>query len=165
MSDADAVSIGFATTDDIADLARLRWELYAEQEAVSGESPESYRDRFERFASNALPSGEWRAWIAREADGSVGAMWLRTVRRVPVPGKRAGPIGYLTNVYVAPEHRNGGLGTRMLERVTSRCRAEGYSEVIVWPTERSRPFYGRGGFERREEPLVLRLVPDGPLEP
>lgn len=112
-------SIGFATIEDVADLARLRWELYAEQGAGHAESPEAYRDRFAGFASSALPSEEWRAWIAREGDRPVGAMWLRTVRRVPVPGKRAGPIGYLTNVYVVPEHRNGGLGARMLERVTT----------------------------------------------
>jgi GNAT superfamily N-acetyltransferase len=92
-------------------------------------------------------------------------MWLRSVPRVPVPGKRAGPIGYLTNVYVAPEHRNAGLGGRMLAVVTAWCRDQGYSEVIVWPTERSRPFYARHGFDLPGEPLVLKLVPDGPLRP
>ena len=82
---------------------------------------------------------------------------------VPVPGKRAGPIGYLTNVYVAPDHRNTGLGSRMLDRVTAWCREEGFSAVIVWPTERSRPFYGRAGFARLDEPLMIELHPDRPL--
>jgi len=157
------VSFGFADLDDVPELARLRYELYAEQERVVAESAESYRDRFAAFAVRALASDRWRAWVARGGDGLVGAMWLRTVERVPVPGKRAGPIGYLTNVYIAPRHRNAGLGARMLDRVTAWCREEGFSLVIVWPTERSRSFYGRAGFDRPDEPLVVELVSDPPL--
>jgi hypothetical protein len=52
----------------------------------------------------------------------------------------------------------------MLDVVTVWCRDEGYSLVIVWPTERSRPFYRRGGFERPGEPLVLELEPDPILD-
>ena len=157
-------SFGFAVPEDIPELARLRYELYAEQEDGVAESAEGYRERFAAFATRALASEDWRAWVARDDDRLVGAMWLHTVHRVPVPGKRAGPIGYLTNVYVEPEHRNTGVGAQMLDRVTAWCRQEGFSTVIVWPTERSRPFYRRGGFTRPDEPLVIDLEPDPPLE-
>ena len=152
-------SIGFATVDDVPELARLRWELYAEQDGEPPEPFEDYGERFARFARSALESEDWRAWVAREDGPLVGAMWLKTVPRIPVPGRRAGPIGYLTNVYVAPGHRNAGLGAQMLDRVKTWCRESGYSQVIVWPTERSRPFYGRGGFGRPDEPLVLDMEP------
>jgi GNAT superfamily N-acetyltransferase len=158
-------SIGVATVGDVPELARLRWQLYAEQLGDPAETPDAYRDRFAAFAVDALASPGWRAWVARDDDRLAAAMWLRSVPRVPVPGKRAGPIGYLTNVYVAPEHRNAGLGGRMLAVVTAWCRDQGYSEVIVWPTERSRPFYARHGFDLPGEPLVLKLEPDGPLRP
>jgi GNAT superfamily N-acetyltransferase len=157
-------SHGFAVPEDIPELARLRYELYAEQEDRIAESAEGYRERFAAFATQALVSEDWRAWVARVDDRLVGAMWLHTVHRVPVPGKRAGPIGYLTNVYVEPGHRNTGVGAQMLERVTTWCRQEGFSTVIVWPTERSRSFYRRGGFDRPDEPLVIELEPDPPLE-
>jgi len=155
--------IGLATIDDVAELARLRWALYAEQNGDHTESLEGYVERFARFARSALASDDWRAWVARIGDELVAAMWLHALHRVPVPGKRAGPIGYLTNVYVTPEHRNRGLGAEMLHQITARCRVEGFSAVIVWPTERSRPFYRRGGFTRPEEPLVIELEPDRPL--
>ncbi len=158
-------SIGFASVADVAELAQLRWKLYAEQEGEPAETSDAYRERFANFAAAALASGAWRAWVARYGERLVAAMWLQTVRRVPVPGKRAGPIGYLTNVYVAPVHRDAGLGGRMLDVVSGWCRQEGYSEIIVWPTERSRSFYRRGGFDRPDEPLVLRLEPDAPLAP
>ncbi|HWL90029.1 MAG TPA: GNAT family N-acetyltransferase [Actinomycetota bacterium] len=159
-----APSIGPASIDDVPELARLRWELYAEQGGELSETPDAYRERFARFAASALTSGSWRSWVARDGDRLVGAMWMQTVHRVPVPGKRAGPIGYLTNVYVEPGHRNAGLGARMLDRVRAWCREEGFSLVIVWPTERSRSFYRRGGFDRPDEPLVMDIEPDTPLE-
>jgi GNAT superfamily N-acetyltransferase len=157
-------TIELATLADVAALARLRFALYEEQEGTIAEPSVDYADRFERFATRALGSDDWRAWVARLGDELVAAMWLYTVHRVPVPGARAGPIGYLTNVYVVPEHRDAGLGAEMLDRVTGWCREEGFSAVIVWPTERSRPFYARGGFGRHDEPLVIELEPDGPLE-
>jgi GNAT superfamily N-acetyltransferase len=157
-------SIGPATIDDVPELARLRWELYAEQNGDPTEPFAAYAERFARFARSALSSKDWGAWVARTDDGLVGAMWLHTVHRVPVPGKRAGAIGYLTNVYVAPEHRNAGLGAQMLDRVKASCGEESFSLVIVWPTERSGSFYRRGGFDRPDEPLVLDVEPDGPLE-
>ena len=157
-------SIDLATQDDVPALAELRWQLYAEYQGLPTESPEAYRERFARFASDALASDAWRCWVGRAQGRLAGAMWLQTVSRVPIPGKRVGPIGYLTNVYVAPEHRNGGLGAALLDRVTSWCRDEGYSLVIVWPTERSRPFYGRGGFASLDEPLVVDMGPDAPLD-
>jgi GNAT superfamily N-acetyltransferase len=162
MTSPDGVPIETANVDDASELARLRWELYTEQEGEL-EALDGYRERFEVFAREALSTDSWRAWIARDDTGPVGAMWLQTVARIPVPGKVAGPIGYLTNVYVAPEHRNAGLGARMLNEITSWCRAEGYSLLIVWPTERSRPFYGRAGFARLEEPFVLEFGEDRPL--
>jgi GNAT superfamily N-acetyltransferase len=157
-------SIGFATVDDLDELARLRFALYTEQDGTVAESPEVYRDRFVAFAARALASEDWRAWVARLGARLVGAMWLHTIHRVPVPGKRAGPIGYLTNVYVVPEHRNTGLGARMLDRVTTWSRQQGFSEMIVWPTERSRPFYARAGFTRPDEPFAIELSPDRTLE-
>ena len=157
-------SFAFAVLEDIPELARLRYELYAEQEEGLVESVDGYRERFAAFATEALTSEDWRAWVARSGERLVGAMWLQTVHRVPVPGKRAGPIGYLTNVYVEPGHRNAGVGAQILTRVTAWCRQEGFSAVIVWPTERSRPFYGRAGFTRPDEPLVIELEQDPPLE-
>jgi GNAT superfamily N-acetyltransferase len=156
---ASTPSIELATIDDVDALARLRWELYVEQEGEL-EAADAYRERFVAFAREALATDRWHAWVASDETGSVGAMWLHTIDRVPVPGKIAGPIGYLTNVYLVPEQRNGGLGSRMLEQVVSWCREQRFSCVITWPTPRSRPFYRRGGFDRLDEPFIIDLGED-----
>jgi GNAT superfamily N-acetyltransferase len=156
-------TIDLASLEDVSDLARLRHELYVEQEGLR-EPLEEYRDRFVAFALQALGTDRWHAWVARDERGPVAAMWLHTVTRMPIPGKRPGPIGYLTNVYVSPAYRNGGLGSRMLEQVLDWCRRQRFSCVITWPTARSRPFYRRAGFDRLDEPFMVELAHDEGLD-
>ena len=148
-----------AAVEDAGALARLRHALYEEP----GRAPErldAYTARFAPFVQDALASDAWRVWVA-ELDGRiVGAMWFQLVERVPRPGEERGalPIGYLTNVFVEPELRDAGLGSRMLEVVLAWARERGVEEIIVWPSERSYPFYERAGFSRTRDPLVLDLT-------
>lgn len=135
--------------------------MYAED----GRAPEpldAYTERFRPFVVDALESDAWRIWVAEDEGRAVAAIWLQLVERVPRPGEERGdlPIGYLTNVYVEHSYRNEGLGSRMLGEVVAFARERRVEEMIVWPSERSYPFYGRAGFERLEDPLVLPLGTD-----
>ena len=152
-------TIRFATTVDTAELARLRWRLYTEQDPHE-EPFDAYVERFTAFSIDALSGEDWRAWVA-EADGRlVAAMWLQTVRRVPAPGRgEPRPIGYLTNAYVEPDHRSQGLGSRMLQTVVAHCEAAGFVLVMAWPAEDAYPFYERNGFTRPPDPVVRRIEP------
>jgi len=154
----DVARIRLATTDDIADLAELRWHLYTEDQPADTETGVAYAERFERFARDALRNPDWRIWVADTTEGMVGSMWRFRVPRVPQPDRgETAPLAYLTNVYVRPAHREAGLGSRMLHEVIDVSRAEGFSLIMVWPSDRSQPFYGRAGFERLNDPLVLDL--------
>jgi GNAT superfamily N-acetyltransferase len=148
-----------AVAHDAPDLARMRHALYSEQ-GPERESLDEYVDRFAGFVHDALASDAWRIWVAELQAGIVGTIWLQLVERVPRPGEDRGelPIGYLTNVFVEPELRDGGLGSRMLEEIITWARARGVEEIIVWPSERSYPFYERAGFSRTPDPLVLYLT-------
>jgi ribosomal protein S18 acetylase RimI-like enzyme len=154
MSDA---AIRLATPADIDELARLRWRLYTEHGA-HGEPFELYVERFRAFARDALGRDDWRAWCA-EADGRlVAAVWLRTVPRVPAPGRPdPSPIGYLTNMYVEPEHRSRGLGTLMVRELIAHCAADGFDVVIAFPADDAYGFYERNGFTRPPDPVVHEL--------
>jgi GNAT superfamily N-acetyltransferase len=148
-----------AVARDASDLARMRHALYSEQ-GLEREPLDEYVDRFAAFVNDALASDAWRIWVAELQAGIVGTIWLQLVERVPRPGEDRGelPIGYLTNVFVEPELRDGGLGSRMLEEIITWARARGVEEIIVWPSERSYPFYERAGFSRTPDPLVLYLT-------
>ncbi len=146
-----------ATPADIDELARLRWQLYSEREP-HGEPFDAYAERFAAFARDALARDDWRAWCA-EADGRlVAAMWLQTVPRVPAPGHGdPRPIGYLTNMYVEPEHRARGLGSRMLQELITHCEATGFELVLAVPADDAYGSYVRNGFTRPPDPLVHHL--------
>jgi GNAT superfamily N-acetyltransferase len=152
-------TIRTATPADIGELARLRWQLYSEQEPHD-ERFETYLGRFTAFAVDALSRDDWRVWVA-DADGRpVAAMWLQTVPRVPAPGRGdPRPIGYLTNAYVEPDHRSRGLGSQMLQTVVAHCEAAGFVLVMAWPANDAYGFYERNGFTRPPDPLVRRMEP------
>ncbi len=72
-----------------------------------------------------MTSGRWRVWVAEsEPSTLIGSVWLQLVERVPRPDESpAGPIGYVTNVYVEPASRDAGLGAQLLDAVISEARS------------------------------------------
>jgi GNAT superfamily N-acetyltransferase len=154
-----APEIRQAVARDTSDLARMRHALYSEH-GPEREPLDEYVDRFAGFVHDVLASGAWRIWVAELEGRIVGTMWLQIVERVPRPGEDRGalPIGYLTNVFVEPELRDAGLGSRILREVVAWARRRGVEEIIVWPSERSYPFYERAGFSSTPDPLVLYLT-------
>ncbi|MGZ4148151.1 MAG: N-acetyltransferase family protein [Actinomycetota bacterium] len=150
-------TIRFATAADIGELARLRWQLYTEQGPL-GEPFEVYVERFTAFARDALGREEWRAWCAGDEGRLIAAMWLQTVPRIPAPGHGdPRPIGYLTNMYVEPDHRSQGLGSRMLQELIAHCEASGVELVLAFPAAGAYGFYERNGFGRPPAPVVHDL--------
>ena len=151
------VDIRPATHEDIDEMARLRWQLYTEPESLD-EPFSSYLERFATFARDALARDEWKAWCV-EADGRlVAAMWLQTVPRVPAPGHgEPRPIGYLTNMYVEPEHRSRGLGTRLVQELIRHGETNGFEMVLTFPAGDAFGFYERNGFSRPPDPVVHHL--------
>lgn len=152
-------SIRSATSADIPELARLRWQLYTEQ-GPHDELFDEYLRRFTTFATHALSGKAWVAWVAGSHGRLVGTMWLQIVPRVPAPGHGdPRPIGYLTNAYVEPDHRSQGLGSRLLRTVAEHCEAASFELVMAWPADDAYRFYERQGFVRPPDPVVLRFGP------
>jgi GNAT superfamily N-acetyltransferase len=93
-----------------------------------------------------------------EAKGEVVAnAFVQGVPKVPRPGRFDDALGYVTNFYVRPSHRNQGLGTVLLRRVVDWARARDLETLVVWPSRRSRSLYSRAGFAPGEvREMVLR---------
>jgi GNAT superfamily N-acetyltransferase len=152
--------VDLASPEDIDELARLRHALYDEYGDADLPFTE-YLPAFREFASRALADQRWRAWVARQEGCIVATMWMEVVERIPQPIGAGGgrPIGYLTNAYVEPGHRNEGLGTRMLTEIREWAQAEGVGTILCWPApgEHAERFYERAGFGRDGGPLTLDL--------
>lgn len=99
-----------------------------------------------------------RVFFVAEVDGRpVGMTNLLVFERMPVPGRPAGQWGYLANMYVMAEHRDGGIGSALLDHLLDHARALGLVRVVLSPTVRSIPFYERAGFRPADELLVLHF--------
>jgi GNAT superfamily N-acetyltransferase len=148
-----------ATPADIAELARLRWDFSADEAAAWGGGYAEYARGFAAFADRALAGGGWVVWVAEFGPRLVGNVWVQRVDKVPRPGLFDGCWGYVTNVYVDEPFRDLGVGSRLLDAAVAAAKEAGWELLLVWPSERSVPFYRRVGFAPPPEALELMLAP------
>lgn len=66
----------------------------------------------------------------------------------------------MQSVYVPFEHRNGGLGSLLIQALIDGARREGLVYLSVHPSARSFPFYRRLGFTGEGSLLFLDLDSD-----
>jgi ribosomal protein S18 acetylase RimI-like enzyme len=156
-----------AVQADAEELARLRWDFRTEEQPFPPQARIEFLQECAAWLRRALGSGRWVVAVAETEGGSLcGCMYLEAVDKVPVPGSIERAWGYVTNSYVAPEHRNLGLGRRLLDLLIAAGRVRDLEFLIVWPSQPALPFYGRAGFlpvaevlagPDDEPPLVLTL--------
>ena len=140
-----------AGVDDIPELGRLRWSMTSEMRGAT-EDPMAFEERFAAFAGRALADDRWAAVVAVRGQRLLGMLWVQLVERVPRPTEAPRwSFAYVTSVFVEAEERNRGLGRLILDAAIAWAR-EGAAdtEILLWPSERSVPFYERAGFRRSE---------------
>lgn len=168
--DAGVISLRLARRDDYPVLATMRYDFRAAMD-----EPDEDRDVFEarmvqwlgEHLGAAHPAGDWRAWLAfDEGDGEesigseepVGMAFLHVVDKIPNPVPEPEQLGYVTSLYVRPDHRGAGIGGALLDAALDECRARGVDTVVLWPSVRSRSLYERRGFRSPNMVMELPLV-------
>ena len=163
MTSEPKIDVRAATAADASELARLRFAfrsrhhaaVEAEKDFVARCEP-WMRDRLTRYTG-------WRAWVAVQRDTGkealVGTLWLQLVEKLPNPGTEAELHAYITSVYIQPELRNSGVGSRFIQAALAACRDLDVDTVFLWPSARSRPLYARHGFATSDDILSQRLRP------
>ncbi len=151
-----------ATVEDGPELARLRWEFRIEQGTPPTLDRAAFDAEMAAFVADALAAHAWRIWVAEDAGCLIGCVWLHLVQKVPHPDRRRDerPVGYVTNMYVEPGLRDAGLGRALLDEALAHARERDVDGVVVWPSERSVPFYRRAGFGQEGAPLWLGVAGD-----
>ncbi|MGI8754501.1 MAG: GNAT family N-acetyltransferase [Acidimicrobiales bacterium] len=138
--------------------ADLRWTWRTDEESNggAGEPRDAFIERFTAFANGAL-AGRWRVRVAEDRDSILGCIWIYRMPKVPSPGTKTHDFGYMTNVYTLPQMRNRGIGAELLAAVTAWAHESDLEMIAVWPSERSVPWYTRGGFSPSLEMLELEV--------
>ncbi len=146
--------VRLAQLGDIDELVRMRADFTFEHFDPAFVTNPGYEDECRAFLENAIAGGGWQIWVA-ELDGSVVShAFVALVDKVPRPIYAPRRIAYLTNVYTRPEHRNRGIGAAVIRRAQEAAREADVEVIVVWPSDESRDFYAREGFERPDDPLV-----------
>lgn len=148
------VEIRLASAEDAVTLARLRLELRSSSHRLI-EDEQSFLARCESWMRERLRTGsQWQCWIAESQATAVGAVWAQLVEKIPNPVAEAECLVYLTNFYVREEYRGEGVGSRLLAAVLEWSKSKNAEKVILWPTERSKPFYLRHGFSLADDVMI-----------
>lgn len=153
----DRLKIRVATESDALTLARLRYEFRSLFHQVH-EDEATFVDRCtvwmrERLRSESL----WKCWIAELQDTAAGNVWVQLVEKIPNPIEEPEHYIYLTNFYVREQHRSHGVGSMLLSEILVWGQSRNIKTVILWPTERSKPFYMRHGFATAEDLMQLEI--------
>jgi GNAT superfamily N-acetyltransferase len=149
------IALHIASDADLPALAALRWRLkMGDSASLHGEDFDLFVGAFIRTESAALARGDVVHWIADIDGAPAAAMSVVAVRKVTSVKCEERRWGYLTNCYVSAEHRNAGVGSRLLAAIQSWAKNEAFEFIIVWPSDRAFSFYERSGFQPPTDALV-----------
>ncbi len=159
-------SIRRATADDIEDLVRLRLAMMAEMAddfgdgAGAGQEGE-LADANRTYMREAMPAGEFVAYVV-ESDGEVVATsGLRVHRVAPHIGNLEGVGAYVLNMYTVPAWRGRGLATALLEQLVRHARDAGAKSVSLRASAAGRSVYEGYGFASDDSFMSLRIAGAG----
>lgn len=139
--------VRLATDDDVAALAALRraWSEETAGQAIEDPGFEADFARWFRRDPDRL------TWVGVLDGALLGTVSLEVSQRPPEPGPESvwrtpRYWGWITNAYVVPSARGGGLGARLLATAVAHADAHGFARVALHPSARSTSFYARAGF-------------------
>ncbi|WAZ22070.1 GNAT family N-acetyltransferase [Streptomyces cinnabarinus] len=158
------ITIRPAEPADLAAVAGLRWQWMAEHgdTPTTLERPEFIRHFVAWAAEN---SSSHRCTVLVRDSVVIGMTWLAVVHRVPTPRALHRASGDLQCVYVAPEARDTGLGSRLITETLAAAAALGLERVTVHSSPRAIPAYARQGFENSPRLLQTHLEAVAGIEP
>ena len=149
-----------ADADGIADVLRQIAEL---ARVVPTEKPAAVA-RVSRQLSTALASGQSTVWVALSAAGAVaGYCSAHWVPFLFMPGCE----GYISELFLAPTARGGGMGAALLQAAEAEARRRGCARLgLLNDRDREsyqRHFYAKHGWtERPTMASFVRPLPGTP---
>lgn len=139
------VSVRIAGDDDLPVLAALR-RAWTEEDAGAAIDDDQFDAAFAAWCDAERST---RTFFLVELDGvPVGMANVKRYDRMPVAGRSSGGWwGYVGNVFVLEDHRNGGIGRALMDALIDWSWAAGMAHLRLAPSPLSTTFYQRLGFE------------------
>lgn len=151
-----AMDFRMASAEEIRAVAVMRWKTAA-RASMPTQPCDAFADAFVAWAQEVAAT---HIPFVVVAEAVLGSAWLAVVPRAPDPGMAYRANGDLQTVFVAPEHRDQGVGEALLRTVLEYAWKHGLNAVTVAANARASSLYHRVGFVG--DPLDLRLTAPGP---
>jgi GNAT superfamily N-acetyltransferase len=157
-------SVRQADPTDVPLLAHHRAAMFRDMGQLAAHLEEPLEQATAAWLREALPRGEYLAWVAEEKGtpgrvfGGAGAQ-LRPILPRPRPGVddlELGPEAIVLNVYVEPAWRRRGVAGALMRALLSALAARGVRRVVLHASDEGRRLYERLGFLPTNE---MRLTP------
>ena len=155
MSDLEPTfQVRAATVVDIPLLAVHRAAMFRDMGSVASGSEAALVRATADYLRDALPRGEYLAWVAQssvsplEPIGGAGVQ-LRPILPRPTPagdGIELGPEAIVLNVYVDPAWRRRGVADALMQRVLTVLAERKIRRIVLHASNDGRRLYERLGF-------------------
>lgn len=152
-----------ATLEDVAVITRHRRHMFLDAGHTEARLLDVMSERFEPWLRVRLSQGRYLGWLAVDEDRVAGGLGLLLLDWPPHPldpwqAQRA----YLLNMYVEPEYRRQGLGSRLIDAALMEVRRRKIRVTSLHATEAGRPLYASKGFKATNE--MFYIEPDSGLQ-
>ena len=149
-----------AAEADLDELAQMRWDFRLEEApGATRHDQATFLNACVSFLQQGLREGRWTYWIALVDVQIASHIYVQRVAKVPKPNRLDDALGYVTNVYTRPPHREQGIGTELMAQVLNWAKTQDLESLIVWPSEASVSFYQRARFRGSSEMLEYEVRP------
>jgi GNAT superfamily N-acetyltransferase len=155
--DESNIIIRQASVSDAKVLATLRYNLRSSLKQVS-EDEAPFVERCTIWMQERLQNNKfWMCWIAEQEQTAVGNLWAQLIEKIPNPTSEPEYHLYFTNFYVRINCRGIGIGSRLFKSALAWAQTQDVHVAILWPTERSIPFYARNGFSTSADLMEIKI--------
>jgi ribosomal protein S18 acetylase RimI-like enzyme len=149
---------------DIPLLARHRAAMFRDMGQLAARQEEALQQATGSYLREALPRGEYLAWVAEDNGtppstiGGAGVQ-LRPILPRPRPGGdelELGPEAIILNVYVEPTWRRRGVAEDLMRAILNALAERGIRRIVLHASDHGRRLYERLGFVPTNE---MRFTP------
>jgi len=151
--------VRLAVARDIPVLARQRVTMFRDMAKLAAVLEEPLERATAQYMRDALPRGEYLAWVA-EKTGSrltiVGGAGVQLRPILPRPREgvvdlELGPEAMVLNVYVEPDWRRRGVGEALMRTLLDELATRRIRRVVLHAADAGRRLYERMGFVATNE--------------
>jgi ribosomal protein S18 acetylase RimI-like enzyme len=139
---------------DIPVLAHHRAAMFRDMGQLASHQEESLKRATAAYLREALPRGEYFAWVAEDQEArpsTIGGAGVQLRPILPRPGMATadlelGPEAIVLNVYVEPAWRRRGVAEALMRALLNALAARDIRRIVLHASAEGRRLYERLGF-------------------